>query len=98
MEASMHPSAEGGYGSGSCSELDQILSAKGAWFFDGPNSPCAPGEEHQETFGLSFVSVFCCVQKGSGVTGLLGTTMMPIILTLIGVKPLVSYWICYLYV
>ena len=55
----MLPSAEGGYSSGSCSELDQILRTKGAWFFPGPNPPCTPGEEYQEMFGLSFVSVFC---------------------------------------
>lgn len=28
---------------------------------------------------LSFVSAFHCLQKGSGMTGFLGTAMMPII-------------------
>lgn len=94
----MHPSAEGGYSSGGHSELDQVLRAKGVWVFDGPNPPCIPGEEYREMIESSFVSVFCHVQKGSGVTGLLGTTMMPIAFILIGAKPLVGYWICYLYV
>lgn len=39
----------------------------------------APGEECQEMFGLSFVSVCHSLQKGSGVTEFLGTPMIPII-------------------
>lgn len=94
----MCPSAEGDYSIRSHSELDQALGTKGIWVFDGSNPPCTPGEEYWEMFESSFISVFCHVQKGSGMTGLLGTTMMPIIFILIGVKLLVSYWICYLYV
>lgn len=68
------------------------------FFFLCPNPPCTPGDEYQEMFGLSSVSAFHCLQKGSGVTGFLGTPMVPIILTLTGAKPLVNYWLCCLYV
>lgn len=63
-----------------------------------PNPPHAPEEEYWEMFGSSFVSVFFQVQKGSGVTGLLGASTMPIMLALIGVKPLLGSWIWYLYI
>lgn len=46
----------------------------------------------------SFVSVFFPVQKDSGVPGLLGASTVPIMLALIGVKPLFGSWIWYLYI
>jgi len=98
MEACIHPSAERHYSSRSHSELDGALRTKDVWFFGGPNPPCTPGAEYWEMWESPFVSVFCHVQKGSRVTGLLGTTMMPTVRILIGVKPLVGYWICYHYV